>query len=134
MRGEFMPGLATDEIRKDVAMQTNVEGRRRVTEDVPWGELNRLSADRRGQRLAPEEFRRRRQETPETNLDAVGLGEDFIPAAAVPVAQPAPSLTPLFSEPAPAPAATRQPPAPELMGGNLIDRLRNMEIFQRQQQ
>jgi len=139
MRGEFMPGLATDEIRKDVAIQTNVEGRRRVTEDVPWSELNRLSAERRGQRLAPEEFRRRRQEASEPNLGAVDTGEDFIPPTAVPEAPPtaAPTSTPLFGEPAPtaaAPTAPQQPPAQELLGGNLIDRLRNMEIFQRQQQ
>jgi len=139
MRGEFMPGLATDEIRKDVAIQTNVEGRRRVTEDVPWSELNRLSAERRGQRLAPEEFRRRRQEAAGPGPAVVDAGEDFIPPTAVPEAPPtaAPTSTPLFGELAPAPAAPtapQQPPAQELLGGNLIDRLRNMEIFQRQQQ
>jgi len=136
MRGDFMPGLATDEIRKDVAMQQNVEGRKRVTTNVPWGELNRRSAQRRGERLDPELYRRRRQDeagaaAPQPSPVAE---EDFIPPGAVtaaPAAQPVPAA-PATAAPAVAPA-TRQAPPQELLGGNLIDRMRNMEIFNRTQ-
>lgn len=132
MRGQFMPGLATKEIRKDVAMQTNVEGRRRITTDVPWSDLNRLSTERRGQALAPEEFRLRRQEAAQPPLfgEPVDSGEDFIPPAAAPVAQP--TVQPAPSSVAPS-VAPQQPPAQELLGANLFDQLRNLEIFQRQQ-
>jgi len=137
MRGEFFPGLATDEIRKDVAMQQNVEGRRRVTTSVPWGDLNRRSANRRGERLDPELYRRRRQEEADTVQPPTGgTGEDFIPPSAmveVPSSQSVPAPAGSTTQaPAPAPE-TRQAPSPELLGGNLMDRMRNMELFNRTQ-
>jgi len=139
LRGEFLPGTTTDEIRKDVAMQQNVEGRRRVTTRVPWGELNRRSVERRGERLDPELYRRRRQEEADTvQPPTSGTGEDFIPPSAmveVPSSQSVPAPAGSTTQaPAPAPAPeTRQAPSPELLGGNLFDRMRNMEIFNRTQ-
>ena len=62
--------------------------------------------------------------------------EDFIPPGAVvdtPQVAPAPAPAPAQpAAPAAAPA-TRQAPDPELLGGNLVDRMRNMEIFNRTQ-
>jgi len=146
MRGEFYPGLASKELRKEVLQQVSVEERPRIVRDVPWGDLNQLSNDRRGQLLAPEQFRRTRADMLESpaaaqsliDFSTLGAGESsvvptqapqsLIDFSALGAGEPAAAPTPA------APTAPQQPPAQELLGGNLFDRLRNMEIFQRQQQ
>lgn len=132
MRGEFAPGTVSQEIREEVIRQVNVEERPRLVQNVPWATLNQLSNSRRGELLNPELYRRRFEDTSEPAPAAapqMGAGEDFIPPglfAAAPAAPAAPAPA------APAPAARQAPPA-ELLGGNLMDRLRNSEIVQRLQ-
>jgi hypothetical protein len=152
MRGEFYPGLASDEIKRSVIMQTSVENRRRVTTQVPWGELNQKSNARRGEKLDPELFRIRREDMRQRNSsrlsELMGLGAsddldfsefaqdglapsptgelDFSEFAAS--ASPAPAPTPITQA---APATPVAAPSPTLLGSNPIDQLRNMELFNR---
>ena len=128
MRGQFAPGTASKEVLQEVRLQVSQEERRRLTNTVPVAELNRLSAARRGQALSPDVAAQ--EVVPALEM----FGEPEAPPTGVQVAPAAPSSTPLFGEPAAAPVAPAAPPAQELLGGNLFDRLRNLEILQRQQQ
>jgi hypothetical protein len=134
MRGEFYPGLASQEIRKSVIEQIR-EGRTRLTSmaDIPWVQLNMLSNSRRQEALSPELFRRRQeaQPSPEMPTGESNLFDEFdvqraAPAAPVIGSMPAPA-TP---QPSPAPARNA-PPNPALLGSDPISQARNAEIAQR---
>jgi hypothetical protein len=53
MRGEFWPGLASKELIKDVMLEMRSEDKKYLIKERPWGELNRLSSQRRLQKLQP---------------------------------------------------------------------------------
>ena len=53
MRGEFWPGLASQELIKDVMLEMRSEDKKYLIKERPWGELNRLSNERRLQKLQP---------------------------------------------------------------------------------
>jgi hypothetical protein len=137
MRGEFYPGSVSAEIRKDVNDQVRAEGRRRLTTNVNWGELNRMSSSRRGEELDPELFRVRRQQdteqpvaTPlETQDEMIPPGVLGVPAQAAPATM-APATTPAAPA-APAAPQVQPAPSPGLLGTNPVDQLRNLELFNR---
>lgn len=135
MRGMFNPGMASKEVLQEVRMQVNQEQRARLTKTVPIAQLNRLSADRRGQPLAPSVVERERAEQAQPQSAAA-------PATETPQAEP----LPLFGvpdepvQPAPQPAPQAQPaspgaaPSPELLGSNPFEQLRNMQLSERLRQ
>jgi hypothetical protein len=140
MKGQFFPGTASREVLKDVAMQLQ-EGRTRLTSmrEVPAREMNELSIARTLEPLSPDLFRKRQAE----NVDAAEpapvsgyqLPEPISSTAGYVLPEPiGPATGPVPAPAAPqapqAPAATT-PPSPSLLGGNLIDQLRNSEIAQR---
>ena len=151
MQGKFYPGTASKEILKDVVMQAQ-EDRTRLTgiQDIPIREFGQLSASRMMEPLSPELFRKRQAQSVDEAepapvpsqggpLDDIfggpdaaqggPLGDLFSGASpAAPATGPMP--TPVAPQAAPAPAATT-PTSPSLLGGNLIDQLRNSEIAQR---
>ncbi len=53
MRGEFWPGLASNELIKEVMMEMRSEDKKYLIKDRPWAELNRLSNERRFEKLQP---------------------------------------------------------------------------------
>jgi len=135
MRGQFIPGLASEEIRKSVLEQQR-EGRVRVAPNVPWGDLNRLSNARRGEPLSPEMFRRRQEEAaaPAAIPSVAPTGGNlFSDLGQGPAVTPAP-----VTLPAPAPVVPQTPRTPAggtpplaVLGGDPVSQARNAEIAQR---
>jgi hypothetical protein len=137
MQGKFYPGTAAKETLESVVMQAQ-EGRTRLTgiQDIPIREFGQLSASRMMQPLSPELFRKRQSEVvdaaspsievPTTEPNLFDSVQEAAPAA--PATGPVP--VPAAPQAPQAPAATT-PPSPSLLGGNLIDQLRNSEIAQR---
>lgn len=132
MDGQFYPGYVADDVDDRLMMQIE-EGRSRLVGDIPFAELDELTDSRMDQPLSPELFRRRQagemEDVGYSLPEPVGpveysLPEPIGPAATGPVPAPAAQQAPQ------APAATT-PPSPSLLGGNLIDQLRNSEIAQR---
>ena len=54
MRGEFWPGLASKEVIKETKREMRNEDKTFLVNERPWGELNTLSNDRRGEKLSPQ--------------------------------------------------------------------------------
>lgn len=128
MRGQFNPGMASKEVLQEVRMQVSQEQRKRLSNTVPIGELNRLSAERRGQPLAPAVVEMEATApAPQEEMfgEAVGVG---VTSPDTPPAAPAPAPTPITQA---APATPVAAPNPILLGSNPIDQLRNMELFNR---
>ena len=135
MRGQFNPGMASKEVLQEVRMQVNQEQRARLTKTVPITELNRLSAERRGQPLAPAVVEREQ---------AVAQAPAAAPTPPPQEQAQSPEAVPMFgvaTQPI-APLAPQQPvapavpqaqptPSPEFLGSNPIEQLRNMELFNR---
>ena len=141
MRGEFYPGLATAELRKDINREVLVEKQPRLTglEDIPWSFLTDMSNSRRGMALSPAVVEQR---DIEKGLSSAEAGPNFqgaepvmAPTAAPAVAPQAQAPAPVTQTPAPQPQAAapqaRRTVSPILMGTNPIDMLKNMDIFQR---
>jgi hypothetical protein len=150
MQGKFYPGTAAKETLESVVMQAQ-EGRTRLTgiQDIPIREFSQLSAGRMMQPLSPELFRKRQaqsvgdaESTPVPVPSQVDPLDDLFGGTNAAQVDPladlssgaAPATGPVPAPAAPqapqAPAATT-PPSPSLLGGNLIDQLRNSEIAQR---
>ena len=53
MRGEFWPGLASKELIREVMMEMRNEDKKYLIKERPWAELNRLSNERRFEKLQP---------------------------------------------------------------------------------
>lgn len=53
MRGEFWPGLASKELIREVMMEMRNEDKQFLIKERPWAELNRLSNERRFEKLQP---------------------------------------------------------------------------------
>lgn len=131
MRGQFYPGMASEELAEALQQQRR-EGRTRVTDRVPFRELNAMSRERMRQPLSPEMFRRRREEAA---APAVAPPQD----AAPPVAEQGPVVTPApVTSQAPAPVVPQTPRAPAggvpplaVLGGDPVSQARNAEIAQR---
>lgn len=144
MRGGFYPGTTSREIRKEVFLQMSQEQRKRITDRVDWGALNRLSAERRGEALSPEMYLRRQRGEVETGGEELfGVPADENPfavlgtPAAPTAAPPAPAIesVPVPAAPQPPRTPAGQPPAPmELLGADPISQARNAEIQRRLQQ
>lgn len=97
--------------------------------ELPRREINRYIRSRRNIGFGAQEVA-----SPDVQPDVTAP----VPVRPEPVAAaPAPMAAPVAAAPAPAPTvaapATRQAPPPDLLGGNLTDRLRNAEIVQRLQ-
>jgi hypothetical protein len=134
MDGQFYPGYVADDVDDRLMMQIE-EGRSRLVGDIPFAELDALTDSRMDQPLSPELFRRRQAQSVDeaepapVTSQADPLGDLFSGAApAAPATGPVP--VPAAPQAPQAPAATT-PPSPSLLGGNLIDQLRNSEIAQR---
>jgi len=133
MRGEFYPGLASQEIRKSV-MEQSREGRTRLFDvrQIPWQELNALSNARRREPLSPEIFRRRQAPAEEPQAaPSTGAGNPFMSLAQERAAPAAPVIgsmpAPATPQPSPAPARNA-PPNPALLGSDPISQAKNAEI------
>jgi len=150
MRGQFYPGLVSSEIRKEVIMQTAVEDRARIVQQVPWSELNRFSNERRGEPLSPELFRIRREDMANDTSTRIrrimGLEEDVpdysefaqspaqtAPLVPVQASAPTPQAPSAPAAPQPAPVATNNP-NPEMLGSNPFEQLKNLQLFERLRQ
>lgn len=129
MRGQFDPLNVSDDRVKTVLREGREQAR--VTKRLPVGELKAIERTLMREPLPNVAFDAEQARTQETIEQVPGVPSTN-PFAAL--RAPAPD-TGVVPTPAPVQApATRQAPPQELLGGNLIDRLRNMEIFQRQQQ
>lgn len=135
MLGQFYPGLASQELAKDIQNQIRDRSLRLVNR-VPFRELNQLSVARMRQPLSPELYRRRQEEqaeAPAPSPAAAPSGNLFSGIAQGPAVTPAP-----VALPAPAPAAQQAQQAParnipprELLGSDPVSQARNAEIAQR---
>jgi len=146
LRGEFFAAGPSNDLIRDIRLETAQEGRARRTPTPPWREFQRLTRERLRQPLSPElglESREQRYTPPAARQQAPAAGEQnpFAAArrqvqAAQPAAapqqapQPAPQQAPAI-QPAAAPQASRAPVSPAMLGDNPMDILRNMEVAQR---
>jgi hypothetical protein len=127
MRGEFNPIAISQDLRKQIRVESVLEGQPRVVSELPLQELNDLRREFNRMPLVST------QSSVPSSVDAeenpfLALQSQTTLAPVAPVA-PAPA-------PAPAPAAQpQQQQAPnrsfDLLGSNPIDALRNFEILQR---
>jgi hypothetical protein len=151
MRGEFWPGLASKEVIKETKREMRNEDKTFLVNERPWGELNTLSNDRRGEKLSPqivEEERaakieaqnaQRAAAADEANSRLAGLAApvvDFFQPQPEPVVAPQPEVAAPVAAPIvpqdSAPTQERdQGTLAALMGSNPIDAMKNLQIAQR---
>ena len=122
MRGQFDPINISPTVRKNV---------RRNELDLPRNEINSIRREFRnlplGTMSPPEE-----EETPTSNLDALLQAPTIAPTQQVAADDAPPSLAQAGGAPLGTPRTS--PPDPSLLGGNPIDALKNLQLFQRLQQ
>jgi len=129
MRGRFDPLSISDDRVKTVLREARAQAR--VIQRLPRPELMRMYRDMRRTPLPNVDFNENVQEAAAvTDMQAAAPSPARFSVAP---AQPQASVPASRFSAAPAPE-TRQAPAPELLGGNLFDRMRNMEILNRQQE
>jgi hypothetical protein len=138
LRGEFWPGLASDELIKDTKKDMKSEDRQRVVSQIPWSTFNRLSNDRRNMKLQPLVAKEERDARLKDRQEGLELPLKQAPVATQIVEQPAPQTS--APAPAPVPQASR-PVTPKqksdkqrtIIGtaSNPINALRDLEIYQR---
>ncbi len=151
MRGEFWPGLASKEVIKETKREMRNEDKTFLVNERPWGELNTLSNDRRGEKLSPVLFKEERDarleerrlreaaETEQANSGLAGLAApvvDFFQPQPEPVVAPQPEVAAPVAAPIvpqdSAPTQERdQGTLAALMGSNPIDAMKNLQIAQR---
>jgi hypothetical protein len=151
MRGEFWPGLASKEVIKETKREMRNEDKNFLVNERPWGELNTLSNDRRGEKLSPVLFKEERDarleerrlreaaETEQANSGLAGLAApvvDFFQPQPEPVVAPQPEVAAPVAAPIvpqdSAPTQERdQGTLAALMGSNPIDAMKNLQIAQR---
>ena len=124
IQGRYAPLDISDTARDNLR-------RNGLLRELPVREINQIRNAQRRREFAP---------IPEPVFEETGSGAEPLPTPTE--LQPAPVETApaapltsggLFQAVPQAAPATRQDPDPELLGGNLIDRMRNMEIFNRTQ-
>mgnify|MGYP000406083656 FL=1 len=124
IQGRYAPLDISDTARDNLR-------RNGLLRELPVREINQIRNAQRRREFAP---------IPEPVFEETGSGAEPLPtptelqSAPVETAPAAPLTSGgLFQAVPQAAPATRQAPDPELLGGNLIDRMRNMEIFNRTQ-
>ena len=121
MRGKFDPIDISPTVRKNV---------RRNELDLPRKEINRIRNEFRnlplGTMSPPEE-----EETPTLDLEPVSQAPTIAPTQQVAAAGAPPSAAQAGGAPLGTPRTS--PPDPSLLGGNPIDALKNLQLFQRSQ-
>jgi len=129
MRGQFDPLSVSDDRVKTVLREGREQAR--VTRRLPTRDLKAIERGYMRQPLPNVSFDQ--TETQETieQIPAVERSNPFMSLSSsaqepVPASAPAPAMQP-------ATPATRQAPPQDLLGGNLMDRMRNLEIFNRTQ-
>jgi len=139
MDGRFAPRKPTRTMAEKVIREAQVQDQARVLQSLPLAEINEIYGSSVGQPLeqgledeaaAQEEMRaeaRAAYRSGDVQRARELAAQLRSPVASAPRA--APPTVPVVGSP-----ETRQAPAPELLGGNLFDRMRNMEILNRQQE
>jgi hypothetical protein len=131
MRGEFNPIAISQDLRKQIRVESVLEGQPRVVSELPLQELNDLRREfNRMPLVSTESSVPSSVEAEENPFLALQSQTTLAPVAPTPVAPVAPAPV------APAPVAQpQQQQAPnrsfEFLGSNPIDALRNFEILQR---
>ena len=144
MDGRFAPRKPTRNMMEKVLREAEVQNQARVLQELPIDEIADIYDREVDTPLVPEPVPEAPSQTFEELRDqARSLFRQGDVEQARAVARQAESVranTPAPTTPAaaptPAPAAapaTRQAPAQDLLGGNLMDRMRNLEIFNRTQ-
>ena len=122
MRGEFVPFMPSSSIKKTVRQNQN---------ELPMSELYEIKAQLQGRKLG-------QQEEPQEPEPRTTAPVSQAPAQAQPVAAvatpPATAQAGVTSAPSVTPAPNTQSTLALLSSGNPIDALKNLQIFQRQQQ
>jgi hypothetical protein len=136
--GRFNPSIASVETAADIRDQLNREGRTRLLEEIDFGQLNDMTAERVDQplRTAPEQ----RPEVLGPGVRPPSVGNPFMEAPVapqqVPVAPiPAPNpVNPFMQAPAvpvnPFMQQGAAPISPGLLGDNPVEQAANMQIAQ----
>jgi|AKVG01.1.fsa_nt_gi hypothetical protein len=124
MQGKFAPLKISDNAVEKVLREVGVQNQARVLQRLPVRELVEIYRDQVNTPLIIEPVEE--AETPAQATPAAPAAS--APAQAAPVPAAPAAIPPNVANP-----ATRQAPPQELLGANLIDRLRNAEIFNRGQ-
>ncbi|MCW3976543.1 MAG: hypothetical protein NWE77_01270 [Candidatus Bathyarchaeota archaeon] len=130
VQGKFRPISITSRLFKQVYEETAVDGKPRVTSQLPGGDLNRIYGRLVGQSLADESLDFQPRQAPQpapqpTQQSAAALPSSTVPAQAGAVSAP---------QSAPAPSSQPQDAAGILpLLGSGLDALKNLQIFQRTQ-
>ena len=145
LRGEFWPGIASKEVIKETIRAMRAEDKNFLVKERPWGELNQLSNERRGQKLSPELFKeerdarlqeKRNNRKVETEAANSRIAEAATPQVEVPQVQPA-QVRPETTAQAPVLPTQVQPQQSvrqnlaALMSSNPVDALKNLQIAER---
>jgi len=140
MDGRFAPRKPTRTMAEKVVREARVQNQNRVVRDLPMGEIASVYGDLVGTPLVAEQSEPTFDTLRAEAVAAYRAGDEQqarqlaaqaaqLRPSAPAVQQNVPTTVPSVSPP----AETRQGPPAELLGENLFDRMRNMEILQRQQ-
>ena len=141
MQGQFAPRKLSRNMLEKVVREADVQNQARVLQRLPLNDLVDVYSREVNTPLIREEPETQEPSFEDLRGQAIELYRQGDEDRARALAEQARQLQGVASAqaqpqaaPAPAPApATRQAPDSELLGGNLIDRMRNMEIFNRTQ-
>jgi hypothetical protein len=130
MRNEFVPIDISRGLIREVNREVNVLNENRILQRLPRQELNQLRNELRGTPLVPTG-----EETPAASAEPAAYvpPQPLGPANVQGAAPTAPVVDQVPAAPGPQPAvqqAKAQPPL-ELLGGSVVDALRNLPIAQR---
>jgi len=129
MRNEFVPIDISRGLIREVNREVNVLNENRILQRLPTRELNALRSELRGTPLVPTGEEVAPVAAPAAYVPPQPLG----PANVEGAAPAAPAIGQVPAAPGPQPAAQqaeRQPPL-ELLGGSVVDAIRNLPIAQR---
>ena len=122
MQGRYIPFSPSTEIKKRVRSYGN---------QLPLEEINAVKNEFRQRRLG-EPVEPQVEETPTLDLEPVSQAPTIAPTQQVAADDAPPSLAQAGGAPLGTPRTS--PPDPSLLGGNPIDALKNLQLFQRLQQ
>ena len=122
MRGEFVPFMPSSSIKKTVRQNQN---------ELPMSELYEIKAQLQGRKLGEPETP---QPEPRTEAPVSQAPAQTVQPVAAVATPPATAQAGAVPAPSSAPAPNTQSTLALLSSGNPIDALKNLQIFQRQQQ
>jgi hypothetical protein len=137
-QGMFRPVSLSEKVFRDVYIETAIKGEARTISELPASELADIYNNFAGRSLVSETIQESTQQEPDIQRpDTPLFGEPVSQAPTIAPTQQvaAAGAPPSAAQAGGAPLGTPRtsPPDPSLLGGNPIDALKNLQLFQRSQ-